>query len=277
MEEEIKYPYIVFKLEGTLYCISSKYITSLLQLPHYTKVPAAPANITGIFRYRDSVIQMVDLRTTLGMKPLLQEYEEFSQMIDDRKRDHVHWVEELERTALTGESFTLARDPHQCALGRWYDSFTANNTTIEFHLKKLEEPHRKLHGAADDVDRCSKDCDRCKRSECLKTILDRVKNENMPLILSLLDQTKDIFASTIYKEMVLLMAGTRWGLVVDEVVGVGDLRPVDRQEFDLMDHQSLHYISNVMEGDKQSSIIFELNVGTLFKELDAAGSVEEMV
>lgn len=277
MEEEIKYPYIVFKLEGTLYCISSKYITSLLQLPHYTKVSAAPANITGIFRYRDSVIQMVDLRTTLGMKPLVQEYEEFSQMIDDRKRDHVHWVEELERTALTGESFTLARDPHQCALGRWYDSFTANNTTIEFHLKKLEEPHRKLHGAADDVDRCSKDCDSCKRSECLKTILDRVKNENMPLILSLLDQTKDIFASTIYKEMVLLMAGTRWGLVVDEVVGVGDLRPVDRQEFDLMDHQSLHYISNVMEGDKQSSIIFELNVGTLFKELDAAGSVEEMV
>lgn len=277
MEEEIKYPYIVFKLEGTLYCISSKYITSLLQLPHYTKVPAAPANITGIFRHRDSVIQMVDLRTTLGMETLSQEYEDFSRMIDDRKHDHVRWVNELERTALSGEDFTLGRDPHQCALGRWYDSFTTDNNMLAFHLKKLDEPHKKLHGAADDVAKCTKDCEHCKRPECLKTILDRVKNENMPLILSLLDQTKEMFASTIYKEMVLLMAGTKWGLVVDEVVGVGDLKPVERQEYDLMENQSLHYISNVMEGDKRSSIIFELNVATLFKELEAAGNVEELV
>lgn len=277
MEKEIKYPYIIFKLEGISYCISSEYITSLLQLPQYSKVPAAPANITGIFKHRDTVIQMVDLRTTLGMEPLSQEYEEFVQMINARKNDHVHWVDELERTARNNEPFTLARDPHKCALGKWYDRFETDNALVAFHLKKIEEPHKQIHSAADAVAKCEQNCDSCEREQCLKTIMEKVKNENMPQILSLLDQTKDIFASTIYKEMVLLMEGTRWGLVVDEVVGVEDLRTIERQEYDIMEQQSLRYIRSVKESDKQSGIIFELNIPRLLDELKEAGNVSEVI
>lgn len=277
MEEELKYPYIVFKLQGSLYCISSRYIASLVQLPNYTKVPAAPANITGIFRHRDTVIQMVDLRTTLGLETLSKEYEDFSHMIDERKKDHVNWVNELERATLNDEPFKLSRDPHQCALGRWYDSFTTENTMVAFHLRKLDEPHKMLHGTAELLDQCKKECDNCAREECLKTTLHQVKNENMPMILNLLDQTKEIFASTVYKEMVLLIADTKWGVVVDEVVGVEELESVGRQENDVMDRQSLRYIKDVKESNKGDDIIFELDLSTLFQQLQPVENAEQLV
>lgn len=277
MGEEIKYPYIVFKLQGTHYCISSKYITTLVQLPDYTKVPAAPANIVGVFRHRDTVIQMIDLRTTLGMEPLSKEYEAFTHMIDDRKDDHVHWVNELEKSALSGTPFTLSRDPHQCALGRWYYNFKTDNNMVAFHLKKIEEPHARLHEAADELSRCQQSCNSCERTECLKDIMKRVKEENMPLILNLLDETKKIFGSNIYREMVLLIAGTKWGLVVDEVVGVQELSSIEQQENSILERQSMRYISDVKESGKKTDIIFELNMATLFEEMNPIENAEEMV
>lgn len=278
MEEELKYPYIVFKLQESLYCISSQYITSLVQLPHYTKVPSATSNITGVFRYRDTIIQMVDLRTTLGIETLAKEYEDFSKMIDVRKQDHINWVNELERAAINDEPFTLSSDPHQCAFGHWYDTYETDNTLLAYQLNKLDEPHKKLHGTAELLKNCTKDCDNCNRDECLKTTLTHVKDENMPIMLNLLDQTKEIFASTIYKEMVLLIADTSWGLVVDEVVGVEELESINRLEHDMLSLQSLRYIKDVKEhGKGAADIIFELNLSELFQGLHPLEAPEQLL
>lgn len=105
--EEIKYPYIIFKVEDSSYCVNSKYISSIIQLPHYDKVPAAPANVTGMFRHRDQVIQMLDLRITFGFKSMTEECDEFIAMIEARKQDHINWIRELERTILSIELSTI--------------------------------------------------------------------------------------------------------------------------------------------------------------------------
>ncbi len=70
---------------------------------------------------------MMDLRITFGLKPIVEECKDFEQMIDARKQDHIHWVNELERYIKEGGSFTLAKDSHQCAFGKWYDNFTTDN------------------------------------------------------------------------------------------------------------------------------------------------------
>lgn len=270
MEKEIKCPYIIFKIAGSLYCINSKYISTILQLPEYSPIPAAPDHVTGMFKHRDKVIHMMDLRITFGIKPIFEECSDFEQMIDDRKQDHINWVNELERYMLEGGSFKLARDPHQCALGKWYDHFTTDNMSVTNLLKKIEEPHENLHKAADEAENCKKDCENCQREECLQTILKRVKNESMPVILKLLDQTKDLFRSTIYKEMVLIMDGIPWGIIVDEIVAVEDLSIIsERHEDPMVNHCS--YLGHVMESSKREGLIFELNAETLsakFKDLE---------
>jgi chemotaxis signal transduction protein len=68
MEKESKYPYVLFKITDSLYCINSKHISTIVQLPGYSTIPAAPAIVTGMFKYRNEVIQMLDLRVTLGLK-----------------------------------------------------------------------------------------------------------------------------------------------------------------------------------------------------------------
>lgn len=265
MSQEIKYPYILFKLDGLLYCINSKYILTIVQMPEYSAVPAAPANVTGMFRYRDQVIQMLNLRITFGMKSLADECREFEEMIDARKQDHMNWVKELERFIEEGGSFQLPKDPHQCALGKWYNRFETDNQAVAFQLRKIEEPHRKLHEAAEEAERCKRDCKNCKRNECLLTILKRVKEECMPTILELLDETKETFRSSIYKEMVLVLDGMNWGIVVDEIVAVEDLKILDARKQTPMVEQC-GYIANVMESPSKKGLIFELDIDAFTRE-----------
>lgn len=266
MENGIKYPYILFKIADSTYCINSKYIATIVQLPEYSEIPASPDNVTGMFKYRDRVIQMLDLRITLGLKPISEEYKEFEQMIDARKQDHIQWVKELERFINEGGSFNLAKDPHQCALGKWYDNFTTDNSAVIHHLKKLEEPHYKLHKAAEEAELCKKNCEECEREECLFTILSKVKNESMPTILKLLDHTKELFQLTLFKEMVLIMDDTNWGIVVDEILAVEDLNILsDRDKEPIVEHCS--YINRVMEREKEKGLIFELNIDNLSEKL----------
>ncbi len=263
--EEVKYPYIVFKIADSYYCVNSSHISTIVQLPKYDHIPAAPPNVTGMFKYRDQVIQMVDLRITFGMKSLAEESSEFETMINARKQDHVTWVNELERTIETGEPFGLAKNPHQCALGKWYDHFTTENSLVAFHLRKMEEPHRLLHEAAQEADNCKQECDDCRREECLKDIVNRLRQKYMPEILGILDETKDIFRTTIYKAMVLLLDGMKWGIVVDEIIAVEDLTVIDQREENLVGQTS--FILNVLEREKQDGLVFELNVDALTETL----------
>lgn len=267
MENERNYPYILFKIADSLYCINSQYIQTIVQLPEYHAIPAAPANVKGMFKYREQVIQLLDLRITFGLKSITDECRDFEQMIDARKQDHIKWVEELERYIKDGGTFGLAKDHHQCALGKWYDHFTTNNHAVAFHLRKLEEPHKKRHNAYTEAENCKKDCKNCNRQECLFKILDDVKNNSMRTIINLLDQTKDLFRSTIYKEMVLILDGMKWGIVVDEIVAVDDLKIIDSREEDPMVNQC-SYIWNIMESSKFKDLIFELNTHALSHKLE---------
>ena len=229
MSKEIKYPYIVFKLVDTYYCVSSECISTIVQLPQYDKIPESPETVTGMFRYRNQVIQMLDLRTTFGFKSL---------------------------------AFLLGRDPHQCALGRWYDSFTSENNVVNFHLRKIDDPHKRLHMAADNIEHCAETSENtCELDKCRNHILEDVKQNYMPAILKLLDETKDVFRSSVYKEMVLLLDGTKWGIVVDEIISVENLTVIEQKENHVVGQTS--FIRNVLEREKQDGLIFELNIDAL--------------
>lgn len=268
MTEEIKYPFIVFKAADNLYCVSSEYVSTIMQVPEYQQVPESIPEITGIFLNRDETVSMVDLRKLMKKKTLEEEYREFCEMMDERKKDHVEWVEALEHTAETGEKFTLATDPHQCKLGKWYYSFKSDNQEVNFHLHKIEEPHARLHEAALDVENCLQDCENCKRSECLKEVLGQVRHDNMPQILQLLDQTKDIFRSTIFHEMALVLNGQKkYAIIVDEVLSVETLPLLEKETEGHMLGMTRMF-SNVRRSETIEGLILELDVPALLGKLE---------
>lgn len=261
-------PSIVFKVKGSYFCINSKYVSTILQLPAYEELPDAPPVITGLFSWQNKTVTMFDLRVALKMPSLMQEYQEFTKMLDKRKQDHIHWVQELERSIRAEEAFTLATDPHSCKLGKWYDNFESENNEINFHLKKMEEPHKRLHQSALEAVKCKKNCESCERSECLKKTLERSREEYVPRILELLEDAKEIFRSSVYHEMVFVLEeGSGVGVVVDEVISVESLVPVgDEEAFRGM--QFSPYIRSVVRGERIPGLILELDVSKIIKTVN---------
>lgn len=266
MTEKINYPFIIFKAADNLYCVSSEYVSTIMQVPEYQQVPETLPEITGVFLYREETVSMVDLRKMMKKKSLEEEYQDFCVMLEERKKDHIEWVETLEHSAKTGEKFKLATDPHQCKLGKWYYSFKSDNQEVNFHLHKIEEPHARLHEAALDVENCLQDCDNCKREECLREILERLKKENMPQILGLLDETKDIFQSTVFHEMALVLNGQKkYAMIVDEVLAVEELPILGK---DAKGHiLGTRFVKNVRKSDTVQGLILELDVPALLENL----------
>lgn len=266
-QADIGYPSIVFKVGENFFSVDSRYISMIMQLPKYEKIPDAPPEIAGIFQHRDTAVTMYNLRAALKMKSLDDEFREFQTMIGERKKDHLHWVETLEHTAKTGEPFTLATDSHQCALGKWCDQFESEINEVNFHLRKIEEPHQKLHQAGLELSAIEGTHDSPAYQKAVVGILERVRGTYMPAVLSLLDRTVEIFRTAFFHEMVLILSGEgNMSLVVDQVLSVEHLSPVSSSTaFDAFSR--VPFLTRIERSEKIPELILRLDIPLLLDRI----------
>jgi len=142
------HPWVVFSLRRTLCAVAARDVLSMVTMPSVSRVPHVPDFVRGVVNFRGKVMPVVDLRARLGMKSFLTDVEEFCAMMDQREQDHKNWLRELEASVRERREFTLAVDPHQCAFGKWYDSYTPESHLLEMLLKKFAVPHARIHGIA---------------------------------------------------------------------------------------------------------------------------------
>lgn len=124
-------------------------VRELLLVPRVVPVPGAPAHLRGVANVRGDVLPLVDLRLRLGRPSRAQENEELIRLLRAREADHHDWLRELEACVREKRSFTKARDPHQCAFGRWYDTYKPDHLALQFIWEEFERPHREIHALAD--------------------------------------------------------------------------------------------------------------------------------
>ena len=249
-------PWLIFLLDEVSYGINTAMVQSIMKRPEeIVALPEAPSYIRGVVRIREEVVPVLDLRHLYGLPSAEEEYLEFKQMIDRRKEDHEHWIDALVHSAQTGEAFQLATDPRQCAFGKWYYAFTSDAQQINFMLKKVEAPHRKLHETALEMLRCSQEHEDCMREECLKVTLKKAKEELMPQILNLLDEVKEVFHHRYQEKMIVVENEKRKiAVVVDDVKAIDHLTIAEGQEkFSEMTRNQ--YIESVGRGTKSEELI----------------------
>ena len=145
------YPWVVFKLHATQMAVSAEHVQSMVVVSEPSKIPNASDHIRGVVNLRGTIVPLIDLRVRLGMPSFLAEVEEFCTLMDQREQDHRRWLQELEASVREQREFTLATDPHQCAFGKWYDSYQPESYTLASLLKQFEAPHRVIHGIAEQV------------------------------------------------------------------------------------------------------------------------------
>ncbi len=266
--EQIVYPSIIFRLKDDYYSVGSEYVQTIMQKPKFKKIPNSDPMISGVFMFRNSTVPLMSLRSAFGMVTVQDELAEFNKMIDDRKEDHINWVDELRRCIASDEKFTLATDPHKCTFGRWYDSYSTDENVVISHLHQIENPHTRLHNSAKVIEELIAKGD----DNGVKEVMSKIDNDYMPKILSLLDGTKEVYEEA-FREMVLVLsAESTLGIIVDEVIAVEVLKDVDKDNA-VRKLDNTKYIVGVKQSAKFDEIIMELdtrrllNIADKFKDL----------
>lgn len=217
-------PWVVFKLKDEFFAISSQNVMSIVKAPKITILPQTPEYIKGIFRYRDEIFRLVDLRRLFSMKSTEEEYKEFSDLMDARANDHKNWLEELDKSVSEKRQFSLTTDPHKCAFGKWYDNFHSDNFLLQDLLQKFELPHKKIHAIAVKVEEAKQVGDFEKAHE----LIEKERKGNLAEMLNLFGEIKVVYKNMFSDLAVIMKDGNRkCAIAVDSVTSVETLNEID--------------------------------------------------
>lgn len=145
--------WVVFRIEGQVYALPAAWVGEMMLLPAVTQLPARPGWVRGVVRVRDQMITVADLRMMFGKESLKAQSNALIELLDAREQDHRRWLQTLENSINDGVEFTLTTDPHKCAFGRWYDTFTTDRLLLSNHLKRFDAPHRAIHAVGEQATR----------------------------------------------------------------------------------------------------------------------------
>ncbi len=69
-------------------------------------------------------------------------------LLADRWIDHLDWINQVANSNLTKTIFDGGVDPHQCAFGKWFYGYEAEDPQFGNLLESWEHPHAQLHESA---------------------------------------------------------------------------------------------------------------------------------
>lgn len=124
-----------------------RYITAVGTLKIRT-VPTREGLSRKVFDYGTESIVLYRFSDIVGSHSQVDESVELSKLLQQRRQDHVNWMDALEHSLKTGEPFSKALDPHKCAFGQWYDSFEAKDEELKDILRTFDSPHKHIHSLA---------------------------------------------------------------------------------------------------------------------------------
>jgi purine-binding chemotaxis protein CheW len=190
-----------------------------------------PPETSGVINIRGNILELIDLRIRLGLASSTTDLDALIQLLRDREQDHRNWLKELEACVRERRPFNLARDPHKCKFGLWYDSFNSQEQSIQatffrIALRKMDAPHQIIHAAADEVLKKAEDGH---FDEAL-AILDKRRNCELALLIKLFEESRQILKDTRREVVVVVTNGARqFAMRVDAVHSVERI-PTDNIE-----------------------------------------------
>ena len=105
----------------------------------------------GTIRYQSKPVLICDFSQMLGIPAGRELREELIETLTAREQDHVEWLNALEDSLNNDVPFSKARDPHQCAFGKWYDNFKTRDSELMEILSRFDTPHKTIHALADEL------------------------------------------------------------------------------------------------------------------------------
>ena len=222
-----KMPWVIAQLGTRLFGLSCSVVREMVIMPEVCEVPGVPDYMRGVINLRGRVTPLVDLRRRLGMHSAGEETEALCELLELRAQDHRRWLDELNASVKEKRHFTLARDPHQCAFGKWYDAFKTDSILVSGFLKKFDAPHRRVHSLADEVGEL---VEKGRVEEALQT-LEQARTGVLATMLRLFTDLQRMIRDN-RREIAVVLNGPAgaYAVSVDSVASVEKLSEADTEE-----------------------------------------------
>jgi chemotaxis signal transduction protein len=210
-------PYVIAGVKGLQLAVSAEYVQEIVRTPRWHEVPNTPRYIRGVINLRGKVLPLVDLRLRMNLPSALEDVDQMIAMLRAREQDHVLWLKELLGAVTEGHTFTLARDPTECAFGKWYYGYKSEDIGFASVMYRFELPHRRIHAIADAALRCA---EQGQHAEAREIIL-RTEKGDLQTVVNLFAEARTAFRES-HKEITLVLTNGRKhvSLTVDNVASV---------------------------------------------------------
>lgn len=155
------------------------------------------------FVFQDKPLPYISLWNVMGLTSEYAEYEETQAMLVQRRQDHIDWIHALEDAIRNNTTFSKARNPRECAFGKWYYSYSTRNQRLLSVMRYFERPHTEIHQLAD---RLLGLVEAGQHSDALHTILES-KNTTLSELLRLFDSTQELLTDLQRRIVVIAVDG----------------------------------------------------------------------
>ncbi|ATC92915.1 CZB domain-containing protein [Pseudoalteromonas tunicata] len=237
--------------------LTERFENNLTALPNNNK------SFIGVKDYMGTPTPIFDLGLILNNESTHVSNANLAELLQTREKDHLQWFKELENSIENNTPFSLARDPHQCAFGKWYDNFKTDNEDLSAILSRFDEPHKKIHSLADSLINMVKQGQKKQAQEILAT----ERRTTFTLLLRLFESAREQVVLD-YKPIIIFTTkdgqNPHIGLLVDKVedsvsVDASEIKPLDKLTsigFDI-DPQTRNMMRGLIKMDKHHSVIID--------------------
>lgn len=142
----------MFRLEDVPYGVRIEHLLAISQdMRSLREVPSRAHGFVGLIEYLGTVVPVLDLAQMLGRKNRREMNEELISLLNAREKDHLEWLDALERSITNDLPFTGERDPHRCTFGHWLDSYKHSDPALAELFADFDAPHKRIHALADEL------------------------------------------------------------------------------------------------------------------------------
>ena len=206
---------LLFKLGTKSFGVPLEHVRSIAPMP--PDFESCGAEAENHFVFLGGPLTYVSLWDELNLKSKYFECVELLAMLPLRLKDHVDWMDALENSIQSGTPFAKARDPHQCAFGKWYYGYKAEDSRLSMLLHEFEKPHATIHALADRLLGLVAEG----KAEEAKREFVEAKDKTLPILTRLFDVTQKRLLEMQKRIVIILTDGDNtWACGADDAQGI---------------------------------------------------------
>jgi len=218
-----------FFVEDMMFGLDVEHVLMLGQdVNDIQRIPIEERGFCGVTKFQGAIVPVLDFAHRLGIPSGMDSKTELLNTLTMREQDHVEWLNELEKSIKTGDAFTKATNPKECAFGKWYSKFETRDETLKELLSSFEDPHNAIHALGEELI-ALRDVD--KQAEALEKLA-HARATTLRRLRALFTRAKDQISGSMRQVLLFVTLDgktPRYALMIDEINDVMNFTPADFQ------------------------------------------------